>query len=98
MIFLISRIDNFSELRFAKRFFPRSKTSYGVQAEMGIMRKPSKVAIHLSDDSRIIEDPDELQLLDECSFEWVKAWKAVAKKSTELKAQVCEVKHAFKSR
>jgi hypothetical protein len=29
-------------------------------------------------------DPDEMQLLDECDSEWVKAWKNAVKESTEL--------------
>ncbi len=34
------------------------------------------------------EDPDELQLLDECDSRWVEAWKIPAKQSTELMVRV----------
>jgi hypothetical protein len=52
------------------------------------MRKPNKSVIHVTAGPQLIEDSDELQLLDECNFQWVEAWKAAAEESTELKAQV----------
>ena len=36
----------------------------------------------------MIDDPDESQLLDECNYQWVKAWKVAVEKSTELKPQL----------
>jgi len=59
------------------------------------MRKPNASVNHATVVPQLVEDPDELQLLDECNLQWVKAWKAVAEKSTELNAQVvCQIKCA----
>jgi hypothetical protein len=52
------------------------------------MRKPKKPVIHATPIPRLIEDPDDVQLLDECNSQWAEAWKAAAKESTELKAQI----------
>jgi len=35
-------------------------------------------------------DSDELQLLDECNYEWVAAWKVAAEQMTELKLHAIE--------
>jgi hypothetical protein len=59
------------------------------------MRKLNKSEIRVAVGPQLVEDPDELQLLDECNLQWAKAWIAAAKKSTELKAQVvCQMKRA----
>jgi hypothetical protein len=52
------------------------------------MRKPNKPVIHATPGPKLTEDPDEVQLLDECNSQWTEAWKTAAKKSTELKAQI----------
>jgi len=52
------------------------------------LHKLNKSAIGVKADSQMIDDPDESQLLDECNYQWVKAWKVAVEKSTELKPQL----------
>jgi hypothetical protein len=47
-------------------------------------RKPKKFGKNITVEHQYSEDPDELQLLDECNSEWAEAWKAVAKRPTDL--------------
>jgi hypothetical protein len=59
------------------------------------MLKPKKLVPNVMVELSLVEDPDECQLLDECDKQWVKAWKAVAEKSTKLKPQIaCQIKHS----
>ena len=58
------------------------------------MRKPNKSALYVTAKSREVEDPDELQMLDEFNFQWAKAWKLAAEKTLEMKPKiVCLTKH-----
>ena len=39
------------------------------------MRRSNEAVIHATPNPLVIEDPDELQLIDEWNSQWVKAWK-----------------------
>ena len=54
------------------------------------MNKPKKFADNDIVRKQLSVDSDELQLLDECNYEWVDAWKAVAEQMTELELHVIE--------
>lgn len=53
-------------------------------------RKPKKFAKNMTVEPQYSEDPDELQLLDECNSEWAEAWKALAKRPTDLEVFTLE--------
>jgi hypothetical protein len=53
-------------------------------------RKPKKFARKITVEQQCSEDPDELQLLDECNSEWAEAWKAVAKRINDLEVFTLE--------
>jgi hypothetical protein len=63
------------------------------------MCKSTRLEFYLTAGPQLIEDPEELQLLDEYNSKWVEAWKAAAKKTTALKAQaICAIKCGNSSR
>jgi hypothetical protein len=53
-------------------------------------RKPKKSAKNIKGEQQFSEDPDELQLLDECNSKWAEAWKAAAERLAELDVFVFE--------
>ena len=54
------------------------------------MNEPKKFTGREIVGKQLSVDSDELQLLDECNYEWVDAWKAAAEQMTELELHVIE--------
>jgi hypothetical protein len=62
-----------------------SKIFVSIRRHQVDMLAPNKFARHETVELKSVEDPDELQMLDECDSRWVEAWKAAARQLNKLK-------------